>query len=261
MLLRIIALLIFTALAFACGDGNNDGYNSAYKTNEPGPATTVESSYRMSGINHLQGKSESGFYYFGDSKPSGAAVEAVTKGMQRTFAVLEQEYPQNAKDLVRDSGYAVVFWKPSPLCTTAPAFTISYIPLAGSGDPYDDGEYDKDPRKGRVTICAAGKSGLHTWLQNKPEGVASPAHRIDIVEDATGTGEGATRHEALHLGLLDLDPARYQATIYHGGDWEAILAKVNGAAGFASLPNKTQPAKIETEIEGERVAFSVIVVR
>jgi hypothetical protein len=259
------AVLIFCLLLAACGDGNKDGYNSAYKDNRPAPATTAESSWRRPAIEHYQGKAK--FFYFGDFKPSQAVIDAAAKGMERTWAVLEQEYP-NHSALVKFDQYAVVFWKPSPLCKSAPAFTISYIqtdpndPYAQDGDYDIDQAYDKDPRKGRVTICAAGKSEIHTWNQGKPKDfIPDSVHRMDLVEDAAMT-EPAARHETLHLGLYDLDRPRHEATIYHGGDWETLLNKVEGTAvGFAGNREPHKYARIKGTIDGEAQEFGVVLVK
>jgi hypothetical protein len=86
-------------------------------------------------------------------------------------------------------------------------------------------------------------------------------NRIDIVEDAA-MSEAAARHEALHLGLFEVDPMRFEATKYHGGDWEQILSKVE--SGPVSLVGGREPAKyarIRGTVDGEQQDFGVIVVK
>lgn len=251
----LVFLLVFAA--FSCDNSKNNPWDSQ------APKVTKDSDYTLTATSHYQGKSD--FYYFGFFTPSPEAIEAAKRGILRTQEVLKQEYQldQPGKPVLHGLDYLeVVFWKPAPICTSAPSFTVSYIPMAPN-DPYDGSEYDKDPRVARVTICAAGKSSTHTWLNGNPNGGPNMMYRMDLV-DGAGMTEPAARHEALHLGLLDVDPARYTATIYHGGDWEQILAKTDPNY-TETTPRAPKPAgetvRIKGNIDGSDEEFGVVLVK
>jgi hypothetical protein len=255
-------LLLILAACFciiACGDSNlQPGYDPNYDAQAP--KTTEESHFNLTRANarYYQGKHSSGFHYFGQFKASQAALDGAARGIQRTYDVLAQEYAADADKLNKIDHYAVVFYKPSPLCKSAPAFTVSYVQM-DPNDPYAQSEYDLDPRLGRVTICAAGKMSVHTWLQNKPDAVPfSTVDRIDLVEDPA-MSEAAARHEALHHGLNEVDKVRGAATLYHGGDWEQILAKVDGRQSLAG--GKAEVVRIRGIVDDEEQEFSVILVK
>lgn len=257
-----VAAPAFFVLMLSCGGDPSPAPTPIF--GGEGPVIPKESLHRNSAINHEQGKSSHGFFMFGDFKGSQAAQDAVARGAKRTTEVLEIEYP--GRKMPAFSKFAVVFWKPWEQCVGT-GFAVAYI-VMDPNDPYDrwgdynlDDEYDKDNRKGRVAICVTGKAKLHTWLNGTKYDGESSLYRMDIVEDAGQLGEGTARHEWLHLGLLALDPQRFNETFYHAGDWETLMAKVEPRAVEGAKRIDRKVAKVRGIIDGEEQEFQVEAVK
>ena len=88
--------------------------------------------------------------------------------------------------------YQVHLFDRSPMCIT-PAFL-----LRANGSPWDQTDYDKDRKPGKVLLCAAGMT-LSPWS-------------MLIVDDAA-TVETIVRYEGEHLILIHNDQDRWEATI------------------------------------------------
>jgi hypothetical protein len=257
----VFGLFLFN---FACGDDKpSPGGAPTPAFGGDGPALDPSWTFRNSAINHEQGKSSHGFFLFGDFKGSQAAQDAVARGLATTITAMKKEYPQGT--FVPTNKYGIVFWKPSTLCKFTPAFIVSYV-VTAAGDPYDkwgdynvDDEYDKDPRKARVAICATGKSKIHTWTNGTKYDGSDTLYRMDIVEDAGEVGEATARHEGLHLALLQVDLPKFNETVYHGGDWERLLSLTEptrvGLKSSERSAVKGQVAKVI--VDGEEFEFEI----
>jgi hypothetical protein len=261
----VIGLVVLYA---ACGGKDPMDILDNNPADAPPAGSTVESNYRINGINQERGQHSSGYFAFGLFKPTQSAMDAAAKGIKRAQEVLAAEYKVSepgyaGAPIAPMSQYAVVFWKKSPLCESM-SFSLNYRKISAD-DPYDnDGVYDKDPRPLQVSLCVSGKSGNHTWTNGTTYGGSATLHRLDIVED-NYMSEAVSRHETTHVILGDLDPEKYWRTIYHGPEWEEILGKVD--AGQSPAPLKGRPATTQTyahikgKIDGEDQEFGVILTK
>lgn len=156
-------------------------------------------------------------HYYKGTTPKGAKVYSVSvdvtdeklaridRGIQNTLDIVTSA-PYNYTEKVSHADYLVSLWEPSPLCTTAPSFAVTYMQMPEdltNPSGYDQGIYDKNPTKGVVSLCVAGKFEL---FKNVPA--------LAVVDDAELTVTGA-QFETEHAIALFNDPDLYNATYDH----------------------------------------------
>ena len=218
--IRFLILSAMLIASLACGDGNKGIYTGP-ANEDPLAATSNERNTYAPGTVTRQpkGKLPNGLRLFGFGDANALGAEAV-KGIERTFAIADKEYPGGSRKGL--DFYGVAFYDPHPACQSSPGFLIrqmATVSFNGDGIPtktYDGGEYDKDPRNGWYAICAAGKFQQHTNLQT-----GETYYLLSLVN----AGDVATwaSYEAEHAVLWDLDKGRFASTSGAGKESHPIF--------------------------------------
>lgn len=132
----------------------------------------------------------------------------IDEGLDKLFRIATSA-PNNYQVNVGHNGYKVWLFPRSPKCIN-PGFLVN-----ADGSPYDNGEFDKDPRPGVVRVCAAGMmvDGLSFGM---------------LVVDDLATMATIVRYEGEHIILLHHDPDRFAATMYHTDNSHPIMPDMDG---------------------------------
>lgn len=146
-----------------------------------------------------------------------ALLPAIDAGLDKLFKIATSA-PNNYPVNVGHNGYNVWLFPRSPKCIN-PSFLVN-----ADGSPYDNGEFDKDPRPGVVRVCAAGMmvDGLGYGM---------------LVVDDLATMPTIVRYEGEHIVLLHHDPDRFAATMYHTDNSHPIMPDTDGSFASDDLQN------------------------
>jgi hypothetical protein len=126
------------------------------------------------------------------------------QGLDKLFRIASAP-PNNYTGFNTHAAYTIWLFPRSDKCIAA-GFLVD-----ASGSPYDGTEYDKDPRPGAVTLCAAGamiRPGASA------SGYGSPGM---LIVDDKATAVDISRFEGEHNVLLEVDIERFSATQFHVG--------------------------------------------
>ena len=180
MKLRILATLIlafFFLAAFKCGGDEvfDGGYSTKNKAMSPKGATV----YSATKI---------------DPRIPPLVDEGADRLASATKAVYQQSIPH--------PNFVAALQPRSSRCQN-PGFLID-----GTGSPWDQTEWDKDPRPGHVLLCVAGMlPPIQVWLATTPVTTA-----LMFVVDDVGIMPTIISYEGEHWALLFFDTDKYLAT-------------------------------------------------
>jgi hypothetical protein len=144
--------------------------------------------------NNYKRNSPKGVLVYSEQVITDDQLVTIDAGLDATFRLAEREYP--GKTFSRHSAYVIYLWPPSKHCTDPSIYQVFNV-----GPPYDQGEYDKDPRVGKAGICYAGR-------MIRTNGVSPGA----IVSSDPTILFNAVAFECEHNVLREVDMPRYSET-------------------------------------------------
>jgi hypothetical protein len=188
--------------------------------------------------------------HFRGFTPKGAEVYAYAANVTQAFREMADAGIQRTIDIGRDqygftkgithADYAVSAWPRFPGHDIA-GFLVESMPVmvVGQDKPsYDQGPYDKDPRKGFIRLVVAGNFVSKYF---GPDTNAKHKLALGLVDDESMT-EIAAANETEHALLFANDPAQFEATIGEGHS-HPLLTAPNQVRALASRPFKCGAAK------------------
>jgi hypothetical protein len=197
MRIFIALILAFFASAFACGDKtpNKPPYDNG------GPMPDNECAVYSSQIildGYTRAPTPRGVKVQACFDPTAETRNAIDRGIQKSYDIATAS-PYNYVEWPLHNELAVGLFKRSRYCIAA-AYLV--YPVMDSQN-LDGGEWDKDPRIGKVAFCAAGAFQL---FENAPA--------VVLVDDPSMT-ETVAWFENEHAGLYKVDPVKFNQTALH----------------------------------------------
>lgn len=164
----------------------------------------------------------------GHRKASSEDLDLIDRALDHAFAIARSHGYENFS---LHPNYIVSLQRRSSACVH-PGFL-----LETDWNPYDQGEYDKDPRAGKVRLCVGGKFEL--WGNPADAGDMRSYAKVLIVVDDPGVLFNAVWFEAEHAILLEVDPTKFNQTLHHtSGTGHPILAPRTAEAVSIDQPRK-----------------------
>lgn len=201
--LIILALVVASSFGFrGCGDKNDGVYTGTWsRKNSARTAKQVQ--------------------VYSENKINTSLFPSIDQGIDRLAetAILEGYQPMAHPEFV------VALFPRSPKCIS-PGFLIR-----ADGSTWDGTEYDKDPKQGKVLLCAA---GLH------------PGMNVMIVADDLSHMANIVQFEGEHITLLHRDVDRWIAT--SGIHAHPIFRQ---SAAFVSTEYKVIILELEEDIKAD----------
>lgn len=156
--------------------------------------------YRGKHSGKSQGNTPKGAIVSGaDSVPDSMKVK-MDEGLDNLFSIAEAP-PYNYTGFNRHPAYRIWMYKRSDRCEN-PGFLVD----ADSSPGWDQTEWDKDPERGQVLLCAAG-----LMIRRGAGGTSVGLPGMLVVQDL-GIMSNIVRFEGEHNVLLESDPVRYNET-------------------------------------------------
>lgn len=165
--------------------------------------------------NTTQGKTPKGVTIKAYGKVDTRAYAQIDQGLDVAFDIAERVYGYTG--FKRHASYTVYIFPRSQKCIN-PAFLVD-----GTGSPYDQSEWDKNPEPGKIELCAAGM-----MMRDGLPGDTDLGNPGMVITDDIGQMANAVRYEAEHNILIECDIPKFLATRYHTqGQGHPILPDSN----------------------------------
>lgn len=182
-------------------------------------------------LDHNQkGVTPKGVKVFSYGKVSAETMAEIDRGMEEKFKIAKEDYGYT--EGLDYSKYYVSVWPKSQKCEGA-GFLVEAkkVVVVGSegGSGYDQGESDKDPRPGFLSLCVAGE--FRRFFDGNTE--ASPMHYALAVVDDPAMTATAVGYELEHALTFQNDMGLYEATRDH-----------SKGGGHPILPGKYAPRSL-----------------
>lgn len=204
----IVFVLALAALGFKCGGGGS----------KDNPDDGV---FRGQVYTDHAATTAKGAKLYSRNPVDAILLPLADEGLDTLFRIASAA-PNNYTTGLAHSLYTIYLFPRSPRCES-PAFVLD-----ASGSPYDQTEWDKDTRPGKVLLCAAGMMAGGSQYSMIVAGDASIMREI-------------VWFEAEHLILFNNDYPRFQETMYHtGGNGHPILRDSEGEFSKKTTDNGYQ---------------------
>ena len=189
----ILFVLVFATLGFKCG--------------KSGGGNPDDGVFRGRLYKDQRAVTTKGATVFSRTAVNSQLLPLVDEGLDKLFDVSSRL--NNYTTGLNHNQYNVYLFPRSFKCENA-AFLVS-----ADGSPYDQSEWDKDPRPGVCTLCAAGM-------------MVDPNDYGMLVVDDVAIMPVIVRYEGEHLILYHNDRERFTATMYHIGSGHPIMPDDSG---------------------------------